>query len=476
MRSLRYVGIGVVLAMTACGGHELDPEGERQNLAMLGGKADVPEWLRHIPEDFHCDSKLSGRFRGWDSAHLYSFPGKFGYEYLFRFDAAFNKSRGAAIAVYDAETGERVAIARNFPGTSAEVTYKAARSVKYLVAVYSVRWVATGNYTLSAECKRLELTCTSDLNCEAGQYCAQRACGSDATVPGTCVVQPDFCTEQYQPVCGCDGRNYGNACAAGQHRISVAHLGECLTIAVDPSTVDAGAPTTATLSNTLGESVFLGGCSPYGIERLEDGSWVEQGPTRICVWEGNAAEISAGKSYSEELNLKAGTYRVVGGYALGCESGKPLSQAKCGLALKAASKPFTVKEDSCWGAWIDNNGTCRTPADGVYPAACCDDSRQEFCGAINTRYVDALKGAKACVPVAGTAQCAQQVATDLACALCVEYVNSTTELEKISAEWKRVGCDAVRFICPAYMCPMPQGVTCSPINGDGGQGVCETNR
>lgn len=26
---------------------------------------------------------------------------------------------------------------------------------------------------------------------------------------------------------------------------------------------------------------------------------------------------------------------------------------------------------SCFGAWLDQNGTCRTPADGVYPASCC---------------------------------------------------------------------------------------------------------
>jgi hypothetical protein len=27
--------------------------------------------------------------------------------------------------------------------------------------------------------------------------------------------------------------------------------------------------------------------------------------------------------------------------------------------------------DSCWGAWTDQFGTCRTPADGVYPDECC---------------------------------------------------------------------------------------------------------
>jgi len=27
--------------------------------------------------------------------------------------------------------------------------------------------------------------------------------------------------------------------------------------------------------------------------------------------------------------------------------------------------------DECWGAWSDQFGTCRTPADGVYPDSCC---------------------------------------------------------------------------------------------------------
>ncbi len=35
--------------------------------------------------------------------------------------------------------------------------------------------------------------------------------------------------------------------------------------------------------------------------------------------------------------------------------------------------------DPCWGAWIDQSGTCRTPADGVYPAECCEN---KICGGI----------------------------------------------------------------------------------------------
>jgi len=32
----------------------------------------------------------------------------------------------------------------------------------------------------------------------------------------------------------------------------------------------------------------------------------------------------------------------------------------------------TGKCVSCWGAWTDEFGTCRSPADGVYPRGCCE--------------------------------------------------------------------------------------------------------
>ena len=64
--------------------------------------------------------------------------------------------------------------------------------------------------------------------CLPGEFCDLSAgqCHGFETA-GVCVTQPEVCTRDYRPVCGCNGTTYGNECTRIADGVQKAHDGEC---------------------------------------------------------------------------------------------------------------------------------------------------------------------------------------------------------------------------------------------------------
>jgi hypothetical protein len=114
-----------------------------------------------------------------------------------------------------------------------------------------------------------------------------------------------------------------------------------VSVSTDKDKYELNQSITVSIHNRGHDPIFFGGCNDFIVEKWE-GEW-KVDIQKICIWEGFPEKLLPRSKKNYEIHIeKEGTYRIRFEYGIGCEEGKPLSQASCSL-FKTIYSEFKVE-------------------------------------------------------------------------------------------------------------------------------------